>query len=311
MKFLTYSYKNVKSFGYLKDDLHVVDISLISNGELPNNLNDYLCNYYDNNIKLQNLMNLNNEYDTPLKNIIIEPLLKPCSFRDFYAFRQHVEAGRKSRNLDMIPEYDEFPVFYFSNHNSIIGPGDVNLFSKQINKLDFELEIGLVISKSGLNIKAKDAYKHVAGFTILNDWSSREVQMKEMKLNLGPAKGKDFASSVGPYLVTLEEIEDKMIGNIQDLKYDLDMKAYLNNKVISSDNFKNITWSFSEMIERASYGARLFPGDLIGSGTCATGCLLELNQTNKSNIWLKNGDNIKLSIDRLGSLENKIKCIDI
>ena len=135
--------------------------------------------------------------------------------------------------------------------------------------------------------------------------------MKEMKLNLGPAKGKDFASSVGPFLVTLDEIEDRMIGRVEDLKYDLEMNGFLNNKLISNDNFKNITWSFADMIERASYGVELFPGDLIGSGTCATGCLLELNQINNSNIWLQNGDKIKLTIDKLGSLENKINCVDL
>ena len=157
----------------------------------------------------------------------------------------------------MIEEYDEFPVFIFSNHNSVVGPGDICLFREQLSKLDFELEVAVIISKIGENIKAKDAYKYVAGFTILNDWSSRQVQMKEMKLNLGPAKGKDFASSIGPYLVTLDEISDKSVGKIEDLRFDLDMKAYLNDKLVSNDNFKNITWSFPEMIERASYGAKV------------------------------------------------------
>ncbi len=311
MKFIAYSYEGVKSLGCLINDNDIVDIPLLSNGQLPNNLNDYLLNFCDNNILLNNFMESEDKQIISLDSVNVEILLKPNSFRDFYSFRQHVEAGRKSRKLDMIPEYDEFPVFYFSNHNSIVGSGNINLFNNQINKLDFELEIGLIISKKGMNIKAKEAYHYVAGFTILNDWSSRAIQMKEMKLNLGPAKGKDFASSVGPFLVTLDEIEDRMIGRVEDLKYDLEMNGFLNNKLISNDNFKNITWSFADMIERASYGVELFPGDLIGSGTCATGCLLELNQTNNSNIWLQNGDKIKLTIDKLGSLENKINCVDL
>jgi len=310
MKLLTYFYDNVKSYGCLLDDYNILDIPSLKNTPFPNNLNEFLIDFNENITNLSKVIKLNKFNTIDFSKIKIDTLIKPNSFRDFYAFRRHVEAGRKSRGLDMIREYDEFPVFYFSNHSSVVGPGDICLFREQFNKLDFELEIAIIISKFGENIKAKDAYKYVAGFTILNDWSSRQVQMKEMKLNLGPAKGKDFASSIGPYLVTLDEISDKSIGKIEDLRYDLDMKAYLNDSLVSNDNFKNITWSFPEMIERASYGTKLFPGDLIGSGTCATGCLLEINQTNKTNIWLKNGDNIKLSIEGLGTLESTIKSID-
>ena len=310
MKFLTYSYNGIKALGCLIDQSDVLNISHLSSGNIPNNLSDYLVDFDLNNVLLNQIINSNFIDTINLDKVKIESLIQPKSFRDFYAFRQHVEAGRKSRGLDMIPEYDEFPVFYFSNHNSITGPGEIELFGKQIDKLDFELEIGLIISKHGRNIKAKDAFKHVAGFTILNDWSSRAIQMKEMKLNLGPAKGKDFATTIGPYLVTLDELQDKMVGNIEELRYDLKMEAFLNNKLVSTDNFKNITWSFSDMIERASYGVDLLPGDLIGSGTCATGCLLELNQINNKNVWLKDGDTVRLSIDELGVLENKINCID-
>ena len=310
MKFLTYFYGDVKSYGCLLDSCNILDIPSLKNTSLPNNLNEFLIDFNENILNLSKVIKLNKFNAINVNKVKIDALIKPNSFRDFYAFRKHVEAGRKNRGLAMIKEYDEFPVFYFSNHNSVVGPGDICLFREQLSKLDFELEVAIIISKIGENIKAKDAYKYVAGFTILNDWSSRQVQMKEMKLNLGPAKGKDFASSIGPYLVTLDEIRDKSVGKIENLIFDLDMKAYLNDRLVSNDNFKNITWSFPEMIERASYGTKLFPGDLIGSGTCATGCLLELNQTNKTNIWLKNGDNIKLSIEKLGTLENTIKSID-
>ncbi|SVC59041.1 uncharacterized protein METZ01_LOCUS311895, partial [marine metagenome] len=240
---------------------------------------------------------------------IVAPIQSPKSFRDFYAFRKHVEAGRKNRGLDMIPEYDKIPVFYFSNHQSITGPGIIKVQDKHLEKLDFEFEIGLIISKQIRNIKSKDAYKYVAGLTILNDWSARAIQLEEMKLNLGPAKGKDFSTSIGPYLITLDELKDKAIGNECDMRYDLSMQAYLNDKLISEDNLKNISWSFADMIERASYGVDLYPGDLIGSGTCSTGCLLELNLSSPNEKWLKNGDEIKLTVDRLGTLSNSISLI--
>jgi fumarylacetoacetate (FAA) hydrolase len=297
--------------GCIIDKSNIINVSKSSNGKLPNNLADYLIDFELNNLSLNKMIKSNSIGFIDLSDVEIETLINPKSFRDFYAFRQHVEAGRKSRGLDMIPEYDQFPVFYFSNHNSISGPGQIKLFETQINKLDFELEIGVVISKHGRNIKPKDVYKYIAGFTILNDWSSRYIQMREMKLNLGPAKGKDFATTIGPYLVTLDELEDRMVGDIEDLRYDLNMEAFLNNNLISNDNFKNITWSFSDMIARASYGVDLVSGDLIGSGTCATGCLLEINQTNNTDIWLEDGDVVKLKIDRLGELENKVVCIDL
>jgi fumarylacetoacetate (FAA) hydrolase len=140
----------------------------------------------------------------------------------------------------------------------------------------------------------------------MNDWSARSLQFEEMKLNLGPAKGKDFATSIGPYLVTLDELNDRAIGNQSDMLYDLEMKAYWNDEMVSNDNFKNITWKFPDMIERASYGVDLYPGDLIGSGTCATGCLLELNLSHNTNKWLVSGDTIRLDIEKLGSLKNTI-----
>ena len=180
---------------------------------------------------------------------------------------------------------------------------------QHLNKLDFEFEIGIVISKQIRNVKAKDAYKYVAGLTILNDWSARSMQLEEMKLNLGPAKGKDFCTSIGPYLVTLDELKDKSVGAEHEMRYDLQMKGSLNNKLISTDNLKNITWSFADMIERASYGVDLYPGDLIGSGTCSTGCLLELNLSSPKEKWLEDGDEINLEVECLGKLSNKISLI--
>jgi len=147
------------------------------------------------------------------------------------------------------------------------------------------------------------------GYTIMNDLSARALQKEEMKLSLGPAKGKDFSTTLGPYISTKTELKDKLIQGPDGEKYDLNMRAYLNGKLLSEDNFKNITWTFAQIISRISNGAEIYPGDVIGSGTCATGCLLELNQTNGTDIWLKDGDEIKLEVDKMGSLVNTIKFI--
>ena len=245
---------------------------------------------------------------------LLAPIPNPNSLRDAYAFRQHVETSRKNRGLDMIKEFDEFPVFYFSNHNAIYGPQDeIKCMPSHFEKLDFELEIAIVIGKEGRNLKANEASSYIAGYMIMNDVSARGLQMKEMKLNLGPAKGKDFASVIGPYLVTPDEIKDKLIdkgehGSIYDLK----MSCFLNNQLVSEGNFKDMNWTFEQIIERVSYGATIYPGDIIGSGTVGTGCLLELNGTGKikdsnyNEVWLKEGDVVKMKIDKLGEISNKI-----
>ena len=244
---------------------------------------------------------------------LLSPIPKPTSFRDAYAFRQHVATSRKNRGVEMIPEFDQFPVFYFSNHNSISGPNDdIELMPDHFEKLDYELEFGIVIGNGGKNILAKDADQHIAGFTILNDLSARTLQMEEMKLNLGPAKGKDFCNILGPYLVTPNELSSKSIDTPFGKKYDLDMKCFVNGELLSQGNAKDMNWTFAEIIERASYGVELFPGDVIGSGTVGTGCLLELNGTGKLNNpnhkeqWLKEGDIIEMKIEGLGEIRNKI-----
>ena len=249
-----------------------------------------------------------------IKDIIVLPTIpKPTSFRDAYAFRQHVATSRKNRGVDMIPEFDEFPVFYFSNHNAMFGDGEeIELMPDHFHRLDYELEIAIVIGKGGKNILVKDADKHIAGFCILNDISARRLQMEEMKLNLGPAKGKDFANVIGPYLVTPDELFSKIIDTPCGNKYDLNMKCFVNGELVSEGNAKDMNWTFAEIIERASYGVELFPGDVIGSGTVGTGCLLEINGSGKrENLdyrerWIEEGDQIEMQIEGLGKISNKI-----
>jgi fumarylacetoacetate (FAA) hydrolase len=175
-----------------------------------------------------------------------------------------------------------------------------------MQKLDFELEAAIVIGKKGRNIKAKDADDYIAGYLIMNDMSARALQMEEMKLNLGPAKGKDFCTPIGPYLVTKDEINAKTLQTNNGNIYDLNMSAYTNDSKVSEDTFKNMYWTFAQIISHISIGTTIYPGDIIGSGTCTTGCLYELNLTNNTNKWLQPNDNIKLQIEQLGTLENII-----
>lgn len=251
------------------------------------------------------------------KTKLLSPVPKPTSMRDGYAFRQHVETARRNRGVPMIPEFDQFPVFYFTNHNAVFGEGIIEVEDDHLQQLDFELECAIVIGKKGKNIPAEQADDYIAGYMIMNDWSARVLQMEEMKLNLGPAKGKDFATSLGPWLVTVDELEPYKIATPYGNKYDLRMIARHNGKQVSDGNFKDMNWTFAELIERASYGVTLYPGDVIGSGTVGTGCYLELNGTwateakakgeSFTPVWIKDGDEFELEIQGLGVLKNKIK----
>ncbi|MEW6051526.1 MAG: fumarylacetoacetate hydrolase family protein [Candidatus Zixiibacteriota bacterium] len=248
---------------------------------------------------------------------LLAPVPHPTSCRDGYAFRQHVATARRNRGLEMIPEFDQFPVFYFTNHHSIFGPGDVTVESDHLQQLDFELEAAIVIGKRGRNIETHDAHHYIAGFMVMNDLSARVLQMDEMKLSLGPAKGKDFATALGPWLVTPDEIDAHEISTPHGNTWDLQMKAFHNGKQVSDGNMKEMNWTFAEIIERASYGVDLYPGDVIGSGTVGTGCYLELNGSGALRAkergekfqptWLQAGDTIELEITGLGKLKNVIK----
>ena len=246
---------------------------------------------------------------------ILAPVPNPTSCRDGYAFRQHVAAARRNRKVDMIAEFDQYPIFYFTNHNTIQGPGDINCMPDHFEKLDFELEAAIVICKKGRNIKAADADTFIGGLMIMNDMSARRLQMEEMLLNLGPAKGKDFCTVIGPMLVTLDELEDFVVPckpNHTGKSWNLKMTCKVNGIQVSEGNLADMDWTFAEIIERASYGVNLYAGDVIGSGTVGTGCFLELNGTGKLNDanyteqWLQPNDVVVMEIDKLGLLSNKI-----
>ena len=311
MKLVTYKIKNIKThqIGVVKDDIVFNLNNLFGNIGLVDLIQ--LENYQS---RINTVIREKNIIKHKLSNVtLLPPIPKPNSFRDAYAFRQHVETCRKNRGTEMIKEFDEFPVFYFSNHNSMFADkDDIELMPDHFEKLDFELEFAAIIGKKGKNILSKNADKYIAGFCILNDISARTLQSDEMKLNLGPAKGKDFANVIGPYLVTTDEFKHKEIKTPFGKKYDLEMRCYVNGDLISSGNAKDMSWTFAEIIERASYGVELVPGDIIGSGTVGGGCFLEINgtkkRTDKNYIerWLKQGDIIKMEIESIGNISNKI-----
>ncbi len=232
------------------------------------------------------------------------PVPLPPTVRDFYAFEQHVKTARQRRGLEMDPDWYELPVFYFSNPYAVIGDGEEVAVPRGSEELDFELEVAAIIGRGGADVTPEQGERSIAGFCILNDWSARDIQRREMKLSMGPVKGKDFATSVGPMLVTPDELEDVRSGHA----YDLTMSASVNGREYSHASLAEVYWSFGEMISYASRGTRVHPGDVIGSGTCGTGCILELALVHGGDAypWLKAGDEVVLSVDRLGSLRNRI-----
>ncbi|GCE48646.1 fumarylacetoacetate (FAA) hydrolase [Thermosporothrix hazakensis] len=235
---------------------------------------------------------------------LLAPVPEPPTLRDFYAFEQHVKAARAKRGLGMIPEWYEIPTFYFSNTSEIYGPESVVPYPRGSQELDFELEIACVIGKEGKDIPVEDAAQYIAGYTIMNDWSARDFQRKDMKLNLGPGKGKDFATSLGPFLVTPDELETRRTGSGASERYDMPMITRINGREISRGNFKDIHFSFAQMIAYASRNTRLRIGDVLGSGTVGTGCILELGT--EVHRWLQPGDLVEMEIEGIGVLRNTV-----
>lgn len=233
---------------------------------------------------------------------ILAPIRRPPALRDFYAFEQHVKAGSAIRGRDVPRQWYDIPVFYFSHTGSIVGPEETVSAPTGSQALDFELEVACVIGKSGRDIAAEDAEQYIAGYTIFNDWSARDLQRQEVSVGLGPAKAKDFASALGPWLVTPDELADRHAG--RPGVYNLEMIARVNGIERSRGNWRDIHFSFGQMIARASASVTLQPGDVIGSGTVGTGCLLELTQGNGP--WLQPGDVVELEIERLGVLRNTV-----
>jgi fumarylacetoacetate (FAA) hydrolase len=236
---------------------------------------------------------------------LLAPIPRPVSMRDGYAFRQHVETARRNRGLAMIPEFDLFPVFYFTNHLAVIGPGELRVGRGRLERLDFELEAFCVIGKRITNPTIEEADAAIFGYGVMNDWSARALQMEEMKLNLGPAKGKDFATAIGPWLVTKDELSPRMEKSPKGNVIHARMTADVNGVRLSDGNLDQMNWTFAEIVQRAADGVTLEPGEVIGSGTVGTGCLLELNGSKITHDqWIRPGDVVSLAIEGLGTLTN-------
>jgi fumarylacetoacetate (FAA) hydrolase len=230
------------------------------------------------------------------------PLPRPPSLRDFYAFERHVATAFANRKRPVPRQWYEFPVFYFSNPGSVCGPEEPVTPPPGSQALDYELEVACVVGRGGRDIAEADVEDHIFGYTIMNDWSARDLQRAEMSVGLGPAKGKDFATSLGPWLVTPDELADVAEG--RPGVYRLEMTARVNGVERSRGNLADVHYSFGEMLARASAGVELFPGDVVGSGTVGTGSLLEL--TGGLGPWLQAGDVVELEVERLGVLRNGV-----
>jgi fumarylacetoacetate (FAA) hydrolase len=211
------------------------------------------------------------------------PVPRPPSVRDFYAFERHVATARAQRGLEMTPEWYQIPVFYFSNPAAILGPDDEIQFPAESSAWDYELEAAAIVGGDGA----------IAGFTILNDWSARDLQKMEMAVGLGPAKAKDFATSIGPVLVTPDELGD----------LELEMVARVNGEERSRGSLGDMHWSWDDLVAQAARNTRLLPGDLLGSGTVGTGCILEHGDGR----WLESGDFVELEIEGIGVLTNRVR----
>jgi fumarylacetoacetate (FAA) hydrolase len=225
-----------------------------------------------------------------------------ASLRDFYAFEQHVKTCRGHRGLEMVPQWYQVPVFYFSNPVAIIGDGDPVWAPQGSSALDYELELACVIGTTARDLPADDsAMDCLAGFTIMNDWSARDIQRAEMAVGLGPSKSKDFATSLGPSITPFAALRDAY----RDGRLHLEMTATVNGKPYSHGNASSMYWTWPQILAHASRDTELRPGDVIGSGTVGTGCILELTPEAVGG-WLQPGDVVELTIERLGTLRNPV-----
>lgn len=225
-----------------------------------------------------------------LNEIIYYPPVEAGSLRDFIAFEQHIKTVRGNRGAEVPEAWYEVPVYYKGNHRSLLGHQQPIVWPEYSEVMDYELELGFVIGREGTNISKEEASRYIGGFTIMNDWSARDVQFREQSVGLGPSKGKDFGTSLGPWIVTPDEF------NVSDAR----MTARVNGEIWTDNNIGNIYWSIYDMIEHASNSEVLYPGDLFGSGTVGGGCGAEHGK------WLKNDDVIELEVEGIGKLRSKV-----
>ena len=236
----------------------------------------------------------------PVSAASFGPLLDPPSVRDFLTYEAHLAELAGS-----VPdEWYEKPLFYFSNPASIAAPyADVRM-PPVARQYDYELEVAAVVGRAGADLTPEQAADHILGYTIMNDWSARDLQVFEFKFPMGPSKSKDGAITLGPWLVTADELGD----HVEDGRLALRTEVRLNGERTGGDVTSNMAWSFADLVAHASHGTVVRPGDVLGSGTCATGCLAEIKRTRPDSApdWLRAGDVVRIEVEQLGVIENRL-----
>jgi 2-keto-4-pentenoate hydratase/2-oxohepta-3-ene-1,7-dioic acid hydratase in catechol pathway len=232
------------------------------------------------------------------------PVPVPPSVRDFYAFETHVRTYREANGAQMDPDWYERPVFYFQNPAAIRSARADVPMPPGCTDFDFELELAAVVGRTGANLTPDEAERHIAGYLLFCDWSARDLQAQEVRHGMGPVKGKDTATSLGPWLVTPDELEPRRKGQA----FDLEMAASVNGRPVSLGNAADLYWSFGQMISYASRGTEVRTGDVIASGTVGTGCILELSTVHghEQYPWLRTGDEVRLEAELLGAITARV-----
>ncbi|MDY7103654.1 MAG: fumarylacetoacetate hydrolase family protein [Actinomycetota bacterium] len=236
----------------------------------------------------------------------LAPPLRPPSIRDFLCFLEHMRTIARGVGMEMNPLWEKIPGFYFSSVSSVVGPHDPVRISPGCEQFDYELEVAAVIGRGGSDLAPEDAASHIVGFMLFCDWSARDLQLAEMGLNLGPAKGKDGANTLGPALVTVDELAPHRSGG----SYALGMRGYVNDELVSEGSMDQMDWHWGDIVAYASRGCELVPGDVICSGTVPTGCLMEhfaSDGPDKFRGWLQPGDVVRLEVEGLGSIRQEVK----
>ena len=244
----------------------------------------------------------------PVGSVRLLPPLTAPTIRDFVAFEEHVDGVRKAIDgvAGVVDEWYQAPTFYFTNPYALVGAHDDVAVPPGSQRFDFELEVAVVVGRDGASLTPEQARDHVFGYTILNDWSARDLQAREMKVSLGPAKGKDSATTLGPWLVTADELE-----RYRDAEgfLQLDMRVSVNGTEIGQDLLSNMGWPFEELISYASRGTEVRAGDVLGSGTCGNGgCLAELWGTRRDAAppSLHVGDVVEMTVEGIGTIRNRV-----
>lgn len=303
MKFVTVKTNNGEIKVGLLTQTGIVDLAKASNGQLPGDMLSFIDNHAANTELINELDLANVQPNYALTDVtLLAPLPNPRSFRDYVAFEQHMLNAGKTFGHPVAPVWYEMPIFYFTNHQAISGTGQAIARPPHCQKLDYELEMACIIGKQGANIKADEADDYIFGYTIFNDWSARDIQRVEMGMPLGPHKGKDFANTIGPCIVTKDEMNQYRTDTD---RFDVRMTAKINGQLICDGNFKTIHYTFGQMIERASEnGVTLYPGDILGSGTVGWGSLIETNFA--AHRPLEPGDEVEMEIAGIGILKNNV-----